>query len=388
MKHIAIVVPEFPVASETFIVTEIQALAKTGHKITVFCFIKRELVITLPEHVNVVDINSASNKDVSAFVAKRPVAMTKALICAQNQHAISTKSLLLYGAKLAYLASKHGCEHFHCHFMHCSLAYTLVASRWLDITTSSVGHGHDVYANNADIQFKLSACDFSIAVCQDMVETFQKLGAKHTHLLHSGVDISRFSSHKCTEHKQLELLFVGHLVEKKGINYALEALSLIAENKRPHLDIVGQGPSQKQLYHLIKKLKLSAFVRLLGYKTPHWIAQEGANYDGFIAPFCVAANGDSDTGPMVLKEAMAMGLPVITSDLMGCSEIVTEDTGYIVASKDIIALKLAIETFIQCQHNVREQMRLLARKRVEQYFNAQVQAHRLSKLIEGTRINE
>ena len=386
MKHIAIVVPEFPIASETFVVTEIQELARAGHRVTVFCFVKRELAITLPKYVSVIDINDTSNKHVSAFVVKRPLALAKALICSQNQHAISTKSLLLYGAKLAYLADQYHCEHFHCHFMHCSLAYTLVAARWLGISTSSVGHGHDVYVNNDDIQFKLSACDFNIAVCQSMVETFQRLGAKHTHLLHSGVDISRFIAHPAPEHQQLELLFVGHLVEKKGIVYALQALALIAENQRPHLDIVGQGPSQKQLYNLIKKLKLNAFVRLLGYRSPHWVAQEGANYDGFVAPFCVSEDGDSETEPMVLKEAMAMGLPVITSDVMGCSEIVTKDTGYIVASKDAIALKLAIETFIQCQNNVREQMRVLARQRVEQCFNAKIQAHRLSNLIEGARI--
>ncbi|MGC3833993.1 hypothetical protein ACPSKX_06750 [Moritella viscosa] len=117
MKHIAIVVPEFPIASETFIVTEIQALAKAGHRVTVFCFIKRDLAITLPHNVSVIDVNSASNRDVSRFVAKRPFAMAKALMCAKNQHAIPTKSLLLYGAKLAYLASKSCCDHFHCHLI-------------------------------------------------------------------------------------------------------------------------------------------------------------------------------------------------------------------------------------------------------------------------------
>ncbi|SQD78034.1 glycosyltransferase [Moritella yayanosii] len=262
MKHIAIVVPEFPIASETFIVTEIQALAKAGHKVTVFCFIKRELDITLP--------------------------------------AITTKSLLLYGAKLAYLASQHHCAHFHCHFMH------------------------------------------------------------------RGVDVSRFITHSAPKNKQLELLFVGHVVEKKGIVYALQALALIAENQRPHLDIVGQGLSQKQLYNLIKKLKLKVSVRLLGYRSPHWIGLEGSNHDCFVAPFFPAEDGDSETEPMVLNEAMAMGLPVITSHVM--------------------ALKLAIESFMQCQNNVREQMRVLARQRVEQYFNAQIQARRLSHLIEGTRI--
>lgn len=386
MKHIAIVVPEFPISSEAFVVTEVLALAQAGHKVTVFCFSKRELSITLPDNVAVIDIHSAPTKAVATFVAKRPLAMAKALTCAQHQHAISTQSLLLYGAKLGYLANKYACDHFHCHFMHCGLAYTLVASRWLGITVSSVGHGHDVYINNKDIAFKLATCDFCIAVCQDMVEKFQQLGAKHPHLLPSGVDISRFPAHPAPAHKQLELLFVGHLVEKKGMTYALKALALIAENQRPHLDIVGQGPSQKQLLSLIKKLKLNAFVRLLGYRSPRWIAQEGANYDGFVAPFCVSEDGDSDTGPVVLKEAMAMGLPVITSDVMGCSEIVTKDTGYIVASKDVIALKLAIEAFIQCQNNVRDQMRVLARQRVEQCFNAQIQAHRLSHLIEGARV--
>jgi colanic acid/amylovoran biosynthesis glycosyltransferase len=386
MKHIAIVVPEFPIAAETFVVTEIRALAKAGHQVTVFCFIKRDSAVTLPSNVTVIDVNTASNKQVSAFIARHPVAMTKAFNCAKHQHAITTCSLLMYGAKLAYLADKYHCEHFHCHFMHCSLAYTLVAARWLEITTSSVEHGRDVYENNDDIKFKLTACSFNIAECQDMLEKFQQLGATHLHLLHSGVDISRFPAHPAPPHKQLELLFFGHLVEKKGIAYTLEALALIAESKRPHLDIVGQGPSQKQLYDLIKKLHLKTFVRLLGYRSPYWIAQEGANYDGFVAPFCVSDDGDRDSGPVVLKEAMAMGLPVITSDVMGCREIVTEDTGYIVASKDVLALKLAIEALIQCQNNAREKMRILARQRVEQYFNAQVQAHRLSHLIEGASV--
>jgi len=388
MKHIAIVVPEFPIASEIFVVTEICALAKAGHQVTVFCFIKRESIVTLPTNVTVIDVNTVSNKQVSAFVAKHPLAMTKAFNCAKHQHAIATRSLLSYGAKLACLADKFHCEHFHCHFMHCSLAYTLVAACWLEITTSSVDHGRNVYEHNDDIRFKLTACSFNIAECQAIVEKFQLLGAKHLHLLHSGVDLSRFSVHPAPLHKQLELLFVGHLVEKKGITYALEALAMIAENTRPHLDIVGQGPSQQQLYHLIKKLNLTAFVRLLGYRSPHWIAQNGPDYDGFVAPFCISEDGDSDSGPVVLKEAMAMGLPVITSDVMGCSEIVTEDTGYIVASKDVLALKLAIEALIRCQQHAREQMRLLARQRVEQCFNAQVQALRLSYLIEGARINE
>ncbi|SQD78036.1 hypothetical protein [Moritella yayanosii] len=109
MKHIAIVVPEFPIASETFVVTEIRALAKAGHQVTVFCFIKRESPVTLPVNVDVIDVNTASNKQVSTFVAKHPLARTKAFTCAKHQLDNLIKKLKLKSlVRLLGYRSPHG----------------------------------------------------------------------------------------------------------------------------------------------------------------------------------------------------------------------------------------------------------------------------------------
>jgi len=387
MKHIAVVIPDFPIPSETFVVTEIKALVKMGHKVTVFCFNRELHWIDLPNTVAVIELNSHVPHEVSRLFRFNPVNLFRSFICAYKLQEISTKSLLFYGVKLAVLAEKHGCEHFHCHFLHSAMAYALVAAKLANVTVSGVGHGHDVDVNSQDLKYKLQMCSFSIAVCQDMNNTFNLLGAKHHYLLHSGVDISHFSLNAPPEHnnaknKRLRLLFVGRLVAKKGVKYALEALAKIDAVHRPYLDIVGKGPEYSKISEQIKQLNLEESVCLLGHHTPNWIAQAAEQYDAFIAPLYTPDNGESNNGHLALKEAMAMGLPVITCETSGSKEVVSYDVGFIVKPKDSNELKEAIESLNYLKPSIREKMGLLARKRVEKMFDSITQAKKLSSLIE------
>jgi glycosyltransferase involved in cell wall biosynthesis len=106
------------------------------------------------------------------------------------------------------------------------------------------------------------------------------------------------------------------------------------------------------------------------------------HYDGFLAPFCIAENGDKDTGPVVLKEAMAMSLPVITCDVMGCAEIVDDSVGYLVESRNTQALTRAINQYVHLSKEQRAKMRLAARARVLEKFDAFKQAKQLSNWIQ------
>ena len=90
-----------------------------------------------------------------------------------------------------------------------------------------------------------------------------------------------------------------------------------------------------------------------------------------------------DTGPLVLKEAMAVGVPVITTDLMGCKEIVAPGTGLIVKQKNSQSLSHAIAEFINYSPEKRQEMRFLARLNVEHNFDALNQAKSLSNWIEN-----
>jgi glycosyltransferase involved in cell wall biosynthesis len=381
MKHIAIFAPQFPVPSETFIRTEIDALRRLGHTV---CVITNEKLDTdTPINYPIYELNRSNIFTAldSAFHTEFS-RIKEAYKTASLQSAISTKSLLYFALQVKQLIKENGIDHIHCHFMHCSLAYCIVAAKLAGVGISSVGHGHDFYVNGIDLAKKLQGCDFNIAICQDMFDKLIQIKSHDVHLLHCGVDTDKFTVNKKSKDHALKLLFVGRLVEKKGLEFALRALASIPDKQRPMLDIIGYGPKFSELIKLVQQLNLTYFVNFLGRKLPNEINKKSANYDAFIAPFCIADNGDTDTGPVVLKEAMAMGLPVITTDIMGCTEIIDDKSGYTVPSRNTKALSQAILSFASLSKAERNAMGRAARKRVNDYFNSLKQAKKLSALIE------
>ncbi len=382
MKHIGIVVPTFPVASETFVVTEINALVSLGHKVTVFAFEKgmaNHLAIdTSVQCYYINEMPDLSFKDLSCVSLKR---MVSAYLTATGQAKSATLSLMRFGARLGKAATRLGCDHLHSHFMTSSLAHAVVAGEMYSIPVSSVGHGHDVYQMPVDLSAKLKHCQFAIAVCAHMHKRLSEVTQTPLHVLHCGVNTTAFSYRCLPRNNTTRLLFIGRLVEKKGLKYALEALSNIPSSKRPSFHIVGEGDVKSDLIDMVEKYKLHASVKFLGYKPPQWLQDNAGFYDALVAPFCEASNGDRDTGPVVLKEAMAMGLPVISTIFMGCPEIVDTSSGFLVPPKSSEQLQHAIETFCDLDPNTHKQMRMSARQRVEDAFCATKQAMQLSHLI-------
>ena len=107
------------------------------------------------------------------------------------------------------------------------------------------------------------------------------------------------------------------------------------------------------------------------------------NYSALIAPFCVAKNGDRDTGPLVLKEAMACGLPVLTTTLMGANEIVTPNVGMKCMPSSISGISKMLYKFHQLSPHKRYLLGQNAKQHVNQHYNAFNQAKQLSKWVEA-----
>ncbi|ALO42136.1 glycosyltransferase [Pseudoalteromonas phenolica] len=381
MKHVAIMVPSFPVPSETFVITEIRALQRAGHEVSVITFEQISNDIPLP--CNVFVLNKPNTFKTLLDFSQLPLkSIMNGVKAASRQYAISTSSLLFYSMKAAQIIREQNIGHLHCHFMHNSLAYGVVAAKLANIKVSSIGHGHDIYVNSADLSSKVNECDFCIAVCEDMLKLLHKFSPTKAKLLHCGVDTELFKPEESPTNSKLKLLFVGRLVEKKGLSYAISALNNLPEESRPRLEIVGDGPLRAALEFQVNELNLQDFIEFKGSKKPEQIREMARNYDGFLAPFCIADNGDKDTGPVVLKEAMAMSLPVITCDVMGCTEIVDESVGYIVESRNSQALTNAIKEYVQLNEDQRIKMRSAARQRVLDKFDAFKQGKQLSEWIQ------
>jgi len=140
-----------------------------------------------------------------------------------------------------------------------------------------------------------------------------------------------------------QLLFVGRLVERKGIPYLIEAVGILAGQMPVHLNIVGSGPEEPGLMELARARGLEQSITFHGRISPDDLARHYGRCDAFVLPAIVDSRGDTEGLGVVLIEAMSYRRPVIASGVGGIVDLVIdEQTGLQVPQKDSQALARAI----------------------------------------------
>lgn len=189
-------------------------------------------------------------------------------------------------------------------------------------------------------KFVLKSCDKIICVSKSLKNEIYKtnLSKKDIEIIPSGYNIKRFKpldTKKCRkildlpENKKI-ILFVGHLVERKGIMYLIKALKILSEKNKEFLCyIVGKGALEKSLKLMTSQLQLKNKVIFAGQKGPDEIPIWMNACDILVLPSL------NEGLPNVLSEAMACGKPVVATSVAGTPEIVDSDVGYLVKSKDV-----------------------------------------------------
>jgi colanic acid/amylovoran biosynthesis glycosyltransferase len=387
------VMPAFPKLSETFVSNEIRALRALGHRVV-------PLALSATEHpcqpedeafrAETLHLPRIPARDALLALAPRPDRLARAAAFAFAQAGIRPRSLLLAGARVALAARQAGCTHIHAHFAHAPAATAIVAARLAGATASFTGHGFDIYgAAKADLAAKLAAVDLAIAVCADMAADFRAIhpGARVA-LVPCGVDPARFRPNPSVT-RNGRLLAVGRLAPQKGYEVLLAALAALPADRRPVVDAVGGGELALQLTSLARDLGVSDSIRFLGPRSSDWIAEEGPRYLGFVAPYVITADGDRDTGPIVVKEALAMGLPVLASALMGIKETVAPACGWLVPPGDVGALAAGFARIAALPEPARCLMGVAGRAHVQTHFSLAAQgsgfAAAIAALGQGAR---
>ncbi|AHF03724.1 glycosyl transferase family 1 [Marichromatium purpuratum 984] len=388
-KTIAYLVPAFPVLSETFIGTEIRAMESLGHRVVPIAFRRHPGPAQASDQrlaVRTWYLSDLGPADAAEALGGLRPSLMRGLGFALRQRDLPRAALLYSAARVAAVMRYEGCTHLHAHFAQASTATAIVAARWLGIGVSFAGHGRDVYAapaTPADLALKLDRVDFAVAVCEDMRRDFTALAPRaRVGVLYCGVDPRTFAPVVSGAADADRLLFIGRLRETKGVEDLLEALALVPAAHRPRLDLVGDGPLREALQARCTRLGLDDWVEFLGVRPAEWLARHGPGYRALVAPFRIAADGDRDTDPVVVKEAMAMALPVVTTMLMGCKEMVTDETGWRVAPGDRAALARALETVATMAPLRLAAMGQAGRRRLLELFTAERQARALSALVE------
>lgn len=145
------------------------------------------------------------------------------------------------------------------------------------------------------------------------------------------------------------ILMVGRFVEKKGFEYGIEAFgALLASGMDCHLHLIGDGPLRPRYDRLATRLGIRDRVSFLGIR-PHPEALGIMDrMDVLIAPSVVAANGDRESGLIVVKEASARGLPVVGTRHGGIPEIIDDaKTGFLVPERNSRALASALASLLR-----------------------------------------
>ena len=187
-------------------------------------------------------------------------------------------------------------------------------------------------------------------VSSSMLEVLEQQGiaSQGVHVQPMGVDLqTRFVPDPSVVRSDSEILFVGRLVEKKGLRYLLEALpAIIQAHPGAHLTIAGYGPEQPKLEAQAAALGIADRVTFLGAVPQDQLPNLYRRAAVFVAPFVQARGGDQEGLGLVTVEAIGCGCPVIVSDLPAVRDVV-DNPDMRVAPGDASALAAAVRRLLQ-----------------------------------------
>jgi colanic acid/amylovoran biosynthesis glycosyltransferase len=378
----------FPEISETFIGAELRALALAGEP-------ARVEALRRPQRI---DLESAREHRISygeddplAFkllalawlVSRHPLRSATDVLSRSRWRREEPVAPLRALAPAVWRLRRGGERHLHAHF---AMGAALSAMRIATLTGlpySVTAHAYDIFQRPCNLREKLERASFVTTGCRYNVEYLERLAPAATvHEIVMGVDGERFRR-RTPYSGSRRVVAVGRLVEKKGFGDLIDAVAILTRESTPLdlVQIVGDGPLRGALQDRIDRFGVGASVRLLGALGHQAVRDVVEGADLLAMPCVVAADGDRDSMPVVVKEALALELPVIATDEVGLPELVAPEWGRLVAPGDPEALAAAIAELLALDPEQRIAMGRRGREHVLEHCNVEREGARLAALI-------
>jgi glycosyltransferase involved in cell wall biosynthesis len=257
----------------------------------------------------------------------------------RTRKSATIKHLFQAGYLAHHLLPHRKIMHLHAHFAHSPTSVAMFTSLFSGLPFSFTAHAKDIYTSDPrQLRDKLALARFVITCTAYNRRHLEKLcdgKSDSVFRVYHGIDTGLFALKQKTDEvpvKPYQILTVARLIAKKGLPTVYRALKVLYETGIPFEHIlIGDGEERKNVLALIKKLGLSAQTRWLGTQPHDVVLKHYEQAHLFVLGCEVAANGDRDGIPNVLLESMAMGVPVVATDISAIPELVeTEKTGILV----------------------------------------------------------
>jgi colanic acid/amylovoran biosynthesis glycosyltransferase len=354
-RVLAYVFERFPKFSQTFCYREVVELFRQGEKPAIFSLRSPDLGPEASwdnEIVKVVHVLPEGDefaKAVDAESHKLPKPVRKIL----RQWRGKRDSLRLHQA--AYIGVRLrelGVTHVHTHFAGMAARTAFWIREFFGITYSVTVHANDVFTPN-DFEVGLdkifSSASAIVAVSNfgaDYIREKFSEAAKRVYRVYNGIDVEQFQPAKFDQPPLV--LSIGRLISKKGFDILIEACAILRESGLDfQCEVIGEGPLQRELQERIDQHHLADCVTLSGPKPQRAIAGRLAEATVLTLPCRIDPDGAMDNLPTVIMEAMAAALPVVTTDVGGVHEMVTDgENGFVVELEDTSAIAEATKRLL------------------------------------------
>ncbi|MDQ0848706.1 glycosyltransferase involved in cell wall biosynthesis [Arthrobacter sp. B3I9] len=395
----AYVLKMYPRFSETFIVSEILAREAAGDRIEIFSLrpttdarFHAELarvqapVTYIDRPIKTVALWESLQTAVAA-------GLTPAIGRNLSQLAAATADDAVQAINLATVLQGRNIRHMHVHFASGATTVARLASAMTGIPFSFTAHAVDIFHESVrddDLQLKLQQAHHAVTISRFNLRYLRRrfpAATSRLHLVRNGLELERFPYRDPRPlDTTLRLAAVGRLVEKKGFQHLLPAAAeLRDEGIKLELRIAGTGILAEELEASIRQLRLQDTVRLLGPQTQDQIHELLDSADVFVAPCVVGADGNADGMPTVLLEAMATGVPCVSTSVTGIPEAIRNgSTGVLVRPGNPHALARAVHT-LASPGTDRAALARSARALVEEDYDVRRQAGLLRALSRPER---
>ncbi len=358
MLRVAYLFERFPSFGQTFCYREVAELERQGAEVTVFSIRRptgeppQDWDERLVGRVHYLPDEAALGKETDA--AMRNGELPNGAVRALQEWGRQSDFLRLHqAAHVGLRLRKLGIKRVHAHFAGMAARTVYWIRQFFGTDYSITAHANDIFAPRdfvvsldkiiRDAAAVVSVSDFAVELLRKRFPDC----ASQFHRVYNGVELGAFGQAHFAGQPPL-IVAIGRLIEKKGFADLISACRFLVERGGAfRCEIIGEGPLGESLAAHIAHSHLEDVVHLAGTRTQSQIAERLAAANVFVLPCTTEAGGGMDNLPTVIMEAMAAGLPVISTPVAGVPEMVEPGrTGELVPPRDPLALAAAIERII------------------------------------------
>lgn len=372
------VLKRFPRLSETFILRELLELERMGVELCVFSLYR---VNEPTRHADYARLRAP----VVYLEDEVPRAADAEATSAERRESKTERA----ARKLLPFVQAAGVTHLHAHFATGAAETARALGRELRIPFSVTAHAKDIFHESvsteglralmADAAFMVTVSDYNVAHLQAVASTTV---STPIHRIYNGIDTTLHPLHDDRGRHPEHVLGVGRLVEKKGFETLVDAMAIL-RGTRPNAraTIVGTGECADALRERIARHDLADAVTLAGAQPQAQVLDLMRQTTALAVPCVVGRDGNRDGLPTVIIEAMALGLPVVSTPVTGIPEIVRHGTtGLLVPEHAPLALAQALSAVMR-DAELRATLRAQARALVVGAFDTRRNVQRLADLF-------